>query len=72
MTAIDETHDPALHKLGRQRQRPCDFPVQNLPLGIFSVGGGEPRVGVAIGDLILDLRGLADAGLLDERLARRR
>ncbi|SIR18687.1 fumarylacetoacetate hydrolase [Paracoccus thiocyanatus] len=45
----------------------CDFPIQNLPYGVFSVGGQAPRCGVAIGDMILDLaeceaRGLVDAG----------
>ena len=42
-----------------------DFPVQNLPLGIFSLGPGERRPGVAIGDYILDLSAIAD--LLDEQ-----
>ena len=32
-----------------------DFPLQNLPFGVFSQGGGEPRIGVAIGDHVLDL-----------------
>ncbi len=32
-----------------------DFPIENLPLGVFSVGGGPPRAGVAIGDMVLDL-----------------
>jgi fumarylacetoacetase len=32
-----------------------DFPVQNLPYGVFSRGGEQPRVGAAIGDLIVDL-----------------
>ncbi len=41
-----------------------DFPIQNLPLGIFSVGERDRRPGVAIGDYILDLVGIA--GLLDE------
>ncbi|MBL4625494.1 MAG: fumarylacetoacetase, partial [Flavobacteriales bacterium] len=33
-----------------------DFPIQNLPFGIFSVREEYPRVGVAIGDKILDLK----------------
>jgi fumarylacetoacetase len=37
-----------------------DFPVQNLPLGIFSVGGDQRRPGVAIGDFILDLPAIAE------------
>ena len=41
-----------------------DFPIENLPLGIFSVGERRRRAGVAIGDYVLDLTGIAD--LLDE------
>lgn len=41
-----------------------DFPIENLPLGIFSVGERRRRAGVAIGDFVLDLIGIAD--LLDE------
>ena len=41
-----------------------DFPIENLPLGIFSGGGGDRRPGVAIGDFILDLTGILE--LLDE------
>nr|WP_315592844.1 fumarylacetoacetase [uncultured Cupriavidus sp.] len=40
------------------------FPLQNLPYGIFSTGNDAPRVGVAIGDQVLDLSVLDDAGLL--------
>jgi fumarylacetoacetase len=40
------------------------FPVQNLPYGVFARPGQAPRVGVAIGDHVLDLAGLAQAGLL--------
>ena len=35
-----------------------DFPIQNLPFGVFSPLAGAPRGGVAIGDEILDLRAL--------------
>ena len=38
-----------------------DFPLQNLPLGVFSINGGTPRAGVAIGDFILDLHAALDA-----------
>lgn len=41
----------------------ADFPLQNLPLGIFSRGDDAPRGGVAIGDAILDLRAALEAGL---------
>ncbi len=40
----------------------CDFPLENLPYGVFRYQG-EARIGVAIGDLILDLRGCARDGL---------
>lgn len=42
-----------------------DFPLQNLPYGVFS-HNGETRIGVAIGDQVLDLRACADQGLLRE------
>ncbi|PPS60273.1 fumarylacetoacetase [Pseudomonas sp. BRM28] len=42
-----------------------DFPLQNLPLGIFSRGSDERRCGVAIGDAILDLDAGLAAGLFD-------
>ena len=43
-----------------------DFPLQNLPFGVFSPeAGDEPRVGVAIGDWILDLAEVEARGLLD-------
>ncbi len=32
-----------------------DFPIQNLPYGMFSAHGLAPRIGVAIGDFVLDL-----------------
>jgi fumarylacetoacetase len=37
-----------------------DFPLQNLPLGVFSINGSAPRSGVAIGDSILDLHAALD------------
>jgi fumarylacetoacetase len=42
----------------------CDFPIQNLPCGVFRADGGD-RIGVAIGDRILDLHRCADRGLLN-------
>ncbi len=43
----------------------CPFPIQNLPFGIFSTDGRiDPRVGVAIGDQVLDLSVLSAVGLL--------
>lgn len=42
-----------------------DFPIQNLPFGIFSKDNTSPRVGVAIGNQILDLKSLFEFGYLD-------
>ena len=43
-----------------------DFPIQNLPYGVFSPNGGlAPRVGIAIGDYVLDLWELEQDGRLD-------
>ena len=42
-----------------------DFPLENLPFGAFKGEGGPNRVGLAIGDQILDLYGCAQAGLLE-------
>src|SRR5579863_2263850 len=43
-----------------------DFPIQNLPYGVFSTAAlPAPRVGVAIGDLVLDLWELEQDGRLD-------
>ncbi len=42
----------------------CHFPLQNLPYGVFTRAGEPPRVGVAIGEYVLDLAALAGAGLL--------
>lgn len=42
-----------------------DFPIQNLPLGIFKTDSLEPRVGIRIGDSILDLKTLHVLGYLD-------
>lgn len=41
-----------------------DFPIQNLPFGIFKTAETAPRVGIAIGEYILDLPVVAEAGLL--------
>ncbi len=40
-----------------------DFPIENLPYGVFDAGPGR-RIGVAIGDQVLDLYALADGGLV--------
>jgi len=55
MTALDETHDPNASSWVVGADMHAEFPVQNLPLGIFSPPGGGKRGGVAIGDWVLDL-----------------
>jgi fumarylacetoacetase len=62
--SLDETHDPSRVSWVSGAQPGSDFPIQNLPLGIFSETKGRRRPGVAIGDYILDLSAIAD--LLDE------
>src|SRR3984885_4861661 len=64
MTAtLNETHDPARRSFVETANAPdADFPIQNLPFGVFRAGPGTPpRVGVAIGDQILDVAGAASS-----------
>ncbi len=42
-----------------------DFPVQNIPFGIFSRPGGTPVAGTRIGDTVVDLHALSLSGVLD-------
>jgi fumarylacetoacetase len=65
---LDSTHDPTLSSWVESANRPgADFPIQNLPFGVFFRSSADPlpSMGVAIGDRILDLRRGAKAGLLD-------
>ena len=66
MTApsLDQTHERALQSWVASANGHTDFPIQNLPLGVFSPEGRAPRAGVAIGDSILDLPAALAAGLL--------
>ncbi|MEC9372520.1 MAG: fumarylacetoacetase [Planctomycetota bacterium] len=60
------TNDPSLKSWIESANDPAgDFPIQNLPLGVFRRGGGEgpARVGAAIGDQVLDLAECWQAGL---------
>jgi fumarylacetoacetase len=54
---VESAHDPA-----------SDFPIQNLPFGVFRRAGTAemPRVGVAIGDQVLDVSACLGEGLLSE------
>ncbi|WP_253201214.1 fumarylacetoacetase [Sphingomonas quercus] len=56
---LDETHDPMRSTWVSSAVSHPDFPIQNLPLGIFSTADKSAGPGVAIGDRILDLAGVA-------------
>ena len=66
---IDATHDPALRSWVDSANSPAtDFPIQNLPFGVFRQRDhyGAARIGVAIGEQIIDLARCRAAGLLEE------
>jgi fumarylacetoacetase len=63
-TSLDDTHDPDLMSWVSSANGHTDFPIQNLPLGVFSPPGAGPRGGVAIGDMILDLSRAAASSLM--------
>ncbi len=52
---IDATHDASRQSWVASANGHAEFPIQNLPFGVFSPLGDRPRGGVAIGDAILDL-----------------
>ncbi|MBD1864620.1 MULTISPECIES: fumarylacetoacetase [Trichocoleus] len=67
-SAINATHDPNLRSWVESANQPnTDFPIQNLPLGVFHRRNSTeyPRLGVAIGDQILDLLQCHERGLLE-------
>jgi len=69
---LDETHDPeALSWVASANAAGADFPLQNLPFGVFRRAGesGAGRIGVAIGDQVLDLAACHEAGLFDGEAA---
>jgi fumarylacetoacetase len=67
MTKLDATHDPKLKSWVSSANEPStDFPIQNLPFGVFTdKRNPSARVGVAIGDHILDLSVLEQMHLLE-------
>lgn len=73
VTAVDATHDPAVQSWVETANAPhCEFPIQNLPFGNFREALSQDwRIGVAIGDQILDIRkaGLIDTAQIDRLLA---
>ncbi|QBM26196.1 fumarylacetoacetase [Hydrogenophaga pseudoflava] len=65
---LNHTHDPAARSWLTSANEPgTDFPIQNLPFGVFRRRGtGEPfRGGVAIGDQVIDLAAVSASGVLD-------
>ena len=70
---LDETHDPKVQSwVESSNVASSDFPIQNLPFGVFRGrdAGATARVGIAIGDRILDLAGIQNAGLLADESVR--
>ena len=67
---MDATNDPALTSWVSSANGHLDFPIQNLPLGVFSLKGERARAGVAIGNEVVDLVALHSVGLLSSEAAR--
>jgi fumarylacetoacetase len=67
--SIDETHDPRRESWVPSARGHSEFPLQNLPLGVFSPKGEAPRGGVAIGDMIFDIKAGLAAGLFSDDAA---
>ena len=60
---LDETHDTNRKSWVTSANGHADFPIQNLPLAVFSIKGDAPRGGVAIGDAVFDLKAACEAKL---------
>src|SRR5260370_21660076 len=67
---IDHTHAAGRRSWVASANQHLDFPIQNLPLGVFTPSGGRPRGGIAIGDDIFDIAGALRLGLFDGLAAR--
>ena len=63
MNDIDRTHTPGRRSSVASANGHPEFPIQNLPLGVFSPAGGKARGGIAIGDHIFDLSAALKLGL---------
>jgi fumarylacetoacetase len=62
---LNATHDPNRRSWVDSANDPaCDFPLQNLPLGMFLAEDGAARPCTAIGDQILDIWAAMDHGLM--------
>jgi fumarylacetoacetase len=62
---IDATHHVNRRSWVESANSHPDFPIQNLPFGIYSKGGWEPRGGIAIGDEIFDITAAVERKLFD-------
>ncbi|MHB0948405.1 MAG: fumarylacetoacetase [Gemmatimonadaceae bacterium] len=62
---LDDTHRRDLECWVESASGKTDFTIQNLPLCVFDAPGEAPRVGIGIGEMILDLSAVIDAGLMD-------
>src|SRR5688572_8250448 len=60
-----KANDPNLHSWITVKPE-SDFPIQTLPFGIFKASPHDPRVGVAIGDYVLDLYALSQFGYFED------
>jgi fumarylacetoacetase len=69
MSMIVETHDPRRESWVASARGHSEFPIQNLPLGVFSRRGESPHGGVAIGDMIFDIKAGLEAGLFSGEAA---
>ncbi len=70
MVQLNATHDPARRSwVDSANRADSDFPIQNLPFGVFRSGAKPPRGGVAIGDRIVDLAACLEAGLFADAAA---
>jgi fumarylacetoacetase len=64
---LDQTNDPGLRSwVAPANDAASDFPIQNLPFGVFKRAGADERsrIGVAIGDQIVDVAACADERLI--------
>ena len=69
MTLLNETHNPQLCSwVASANEVGCDFPIQNLPFGVFRLPGNPHlfRVGVAIGDQMVDLTAAHASGVFND------
>ena len=62
---LNSLNDPSMSSWVQTAQGHPSFPIQNLPWGVFDPGDGDARIGVAIGDAVLDVRAAVQAKALE-------